>query len=155
VPENLVAHVPEGLALEKAAFATLGAIALQGLRVGAPTLGEVAAVIGLGLIGQLTVQLLANGCRVLRHRPRSEAHRAGAGAGRSGARPGDDHEASRRATGGYGADLAIVTAASDSSAPIQLAAELCRMTGAAWSRSGPPPWTSTAAASTRRSSSSA
>src|SRR5262249_33912598 len=66
VPENLVARVPEGLALEKAAFATLGAIALQGLRVAAPTLGEVAAVIGLGLIGQLAVQLLrANGCRVL------------------------------------------------------------------------------------------
>ena len=57
---------PTALPLDKAAFATLGAIALQGLRVAAPTLGEVAAVIGLGLIGQLAVQLLrANGCRVL------------------------------------------------------------------------------------------
>ena len=66
VPENLVARVPEGLPLEKAAFATLGAIAMQGLRVAEPTLGEVAAVIGLGLIGQLSVQLLrANGGRGL------------------------------------------------------------------------------------------
>src|SRR5262249_54159402 len=66
VPENLATRVPEDLVLEHAAFATLGAIALQGLRVAAPTLGEIAAVIGLGLIGQLSVQLLrANGCRVL------------------------------------------------------------------------------------------
>jgi hypothetical protein len=66
VPENLAARVPDGVSLEQAAFATLGAIALQGLRVAAPTLGEIAAVIGLGPIGQLSVQLLrANGCRVL------------------------------------------------------------------------------------------
>src|SRR5262245_38165087 len=66
VPENLVARAPDTLPLEKAAFATLGAIALQGLRVAGPTLGELAVVIGLGLIGQLSVQLLrANGCRVL------------------------------------------------------------------------------------------
>ncbi|MEE8580000.1 MAG: zinc-binding alcohol dehydrogenase, partial [Myxococcota bacterium] len=66
VPENLVAPVPEGVALELASFATLGAIAIQGLRVAEPTLGEIGAVIGLGLIGQLTVQLLrANGCQVV------------------------------------------------------------------------------------------
>jgi NADPH:quinone reductase-like Zn-dependent oxidoreductase len=65
IPENLTAHMPEVLNLDKAAFATLGAIAMQGLRVGDPTLGGVVAVIGLGLIGQLTVQLLlANGCQV-------------------------------------------------------------------------------------------
>jgi len=66
VPENLVVRVPKGVRLDHAAFATLGAIAIQGLRVGQPTLGELGAVVGLGLIGQLTVQLLrANGCRVL------------------------------------------------------------------------------------------
>ena len=65
VPENLVVAVPDAVPLEKAAFATLGAIALQGLRIGGPDLGEVVAVVGLGLIGQLAVQLLrANGCRV-------------------------------------------------------------------------------------------
>ncbi len=66
VPENLVAGVPDGVPLEQAAYATVGAIALQALRLARPSLGEVAAVIGLGLIGQLAVQLLrANGCRVL------------------------------------------------------------------------------------------
>ncbi|MFO0691365.1 MAG: bi-domain-containing oxidoreductase [Myxococcota bacterium] len=132
VPENLTAHVPEGLALEKAAFATLGAIAMQGLRVGAPSLGEVVAVIGLGLIGQLTVQLLlANGCRVygLDLDPKRIAQAMALGMDFGGS-PGDDHDpVLARATGGHGVDLAIVTAASDSSAPIQLAAELCRHKG--------------------------
>lgn len=132
VPENLTAHVPDGLALEKAAFATLGAIAMQGLRVGAPSLGEVVAVIGLGLIGQLTVQLLlANGCRVygIDLDPKRIAQAKSLGM-EFGAAPGEDHEpVLARATGGHGVDLAIVTAASDSSAPIQLAAELCRHKG--------------------------
>lgn len=132
VPENLTAHVPEDLTLDRAAFATLGAIAMQGLRVGEPSLGEVVVVIGLGLIGQLTVQLLlANGCRVygidLDPARIEEARAQGMD---FGAAPGDDHTPFlATATGGHGADLAIVTAASDSSAPIQLAAELCRHKG--------------------------
>lgn len=132
VPENLTAHVPEGLGLDKASFATLGAIAMQGLRVGEPSLGEVVVVIGLGLIGQLTVQLLlANGCRVygidLDPARIEEARAQGMD---FGAAPGDDHTPFlEHATGGHGTDLAIVTAASDSSAPIQLAAELCRHKG--------------------------
>ena len=132
VPENLTAHVPDGLALDAAAFGTLGAIAMQGLRVGEPTLGEVVAVIGLGLIGQLTVQLLrANGCRVygidLDPARLAEAKRQGM---EWGAAPGDDHDALlARVTGGHGVDLAIVTAASESSAPIELAAALVRHKG--------------------------
>jgi predicted dehydrogenase/threonine dehydrogenase-like Zn-dependent dehydrogenase len=132
VPENLLARVPEGLALEKAAFATLGAIALQGIRVAGPTLGEIAAVIGLGLIGQLTVQLLrANGCRVLGIDLDELRIKQALDQGATwGAQPGDDHEAWRNTNaGGFGADLALVTAASDSSAPLQLAADLCRMKG--------------------------
>ena len=132
VPENLVARVPDALPLDKAAFATLGAIALQGLRVAAPTLGEVAAVIGLGLIGQLAVQLLrANGCRVLGVDVDPARVKQSLDQGAEwGARPDDDHAAwSAAATGGHGADLVLVTAASESSAPIQLAAELCRMKG--------------------------
>lgn len=132
VPENLTAHVPDGLGLDKAAFATLGAIAMQGLRVGDPTLGEVVAVIGLGLIGQLTVQLLlANGCRVygVDLDPRRVAQALEQGMD-WGASPGDDHAPClAHATGGHGVDLAIVTAASESTAPIQLAAELCRQKG--------------------------
>ena len=132
VPENLAAHVPENLSLDKAAFATLGAIAMQGLRVGDPTLGEVVAVIGLGLIGQLTVQLLlANGCRVygVDLDPKRIAQALEQGMD-WGAAPGDDHEQRlAQATGGHGTDIVIVTAASDSSAPLQLAAELCRHKG--------------------------
>src|SRR5262245_49734373 len=66
VPRNLLARVPEGVSLDHAAFATLGAIALQGVRQAEVRLGENVAVIGLGLIGLLTVQILsAAGCRVL------------------------------------------------------------------------------------------
>ena len=132
VPENLTAHVPDDLKLDRAAFATLGAIAMQGLRVGDPTLGEVVVVIGLGLIGQLTVQLLlANGCRVygIDLDPNRVAQSLDQGMD-WGATPGDDHASFlAHATGAQGADLAIVTAASDSSAPIQLAAELSRHKG--------------------------
>jgi predicted dehydrogenase/threonine dehydrogenase-like Zn-dependent dehydrogenase len=132
VPENLAARAPDGLALEKASFATLGAIALQGLRVAAPTLGEVAVVIGLGLIGQLAVQLLrANGCRVLGIDVDAVRIAQALALGADwGARPDADHAGwITAATGGHGADFALVTAASDSSAPLQLAAELCRMKG--------------------------
>lgn len=132
VPENLTAHVPEGLDLDKAAFATLGAIAMQGLRVGEPTLGEVVAVIGLGLIGQLTVQLLlANGCRVYGvDLDPKRVEQALAQGMDFGASSGDDHAPFlSHATGGHGVDVAIVTAASESAAPLQLAAELCRHKG--------------------------
>lgn len=132
VPENLVARVPDPLPLEKAAFATLGAIALQGLRVAAPTLGEVAVVIGLGLIGQLSVQLLrANGCRVLGiDLDEARIKQALDQGAEWGARADSDHRGwTAGATGGHGADFALVTAASESSAPLQLAAELCRMKG--------------------------
>jgi predicted dehydrogenase/threonine dehydrogenase-like Zn-dependent dehydrogenase len=132
VPENLVARVPDGVPLEHAAFATLGAIALQGLRVAQPTLGEVAAVIGLGLIGQLAVQLLrANGCRVLgldldAARVREAAEQGAEWAFTTGELPSGWKDA---ATGGHGVDLALVAASAESSAPLALAAELCRMKG--------------------------
>ena len=66
VPVNLAVRVPQGLSLDHAATVTMGAIALQGIRRTAPTLGETIVVIGLGTLGQLTVQMLkANGCQVL------------------------------------------------------------------------------------------
>jgi polar amino acid transport system substrate-binding protein len=132
VPENLLAPVPDEVSLEQAAYATVGAIALQGLRLAAPSLGEVGAVIGLGLIGQLAVQLLrANGCRVLgldtdRERVK-QALAQGAEWGYSPSElPGGWKE---RATAGHGVDLALVAASSETSAPIAQAAELCRMKG--------------------------
>ena len=66
VPKNLVALIPDNVSDDEAAFTVVGAIALQGIRLANPTLGETVAVIGLGLIGQLTVELLkANGCEII------------------------------------------------------------------------------------------
>lgn len=132
VPCNLAVHVPEGVSLQAAAYSTLGAISMQGLRVAEPTIGEIAAVVGLGLVGQLTVQLLrANGCRVLGldldERRVAQAKAQGA---TWASTPGQLAEAWLRAhTDGAGIDFAVVTAASDSSAPLELAAELCRRKG--------------------------
>jgi polar amino acid transport system substrate-binding protein len=132
VPENLVVPVPRGLDLERAAFATIGAIALQGLRIAGPTLGEVGVVIGLGLIGQLALQMLrANGCRVLGIDVNAERVDEALGHGAewaytSGSIPGSWIDV---ATAGYGADFALVTAAASTAAPIHQAAELCRRKG--------------------------
>jgi len=132
VPENLAVHVPEGVSLDRAAFATLGAIALQGLRIAAPTLGETAAVVGLGLIGQIGVQLLrANGCRVLGldldEARLEEAREQGAEwAYRPDALPSDWKSLH---TEGLGVDFALLTASSSSPAPLALAADLCRPKG--------------------------
>ena len=66
VPKNLVARIPDNVSDDEAAFTVVGAIALQGIRLVNPTLGETVAVIGLGLIGQLTAKLLqANGCEII------------------------------------------------------------------------------------------
>lgn len=132
IPENLAVRVPDGVGLDAACFATIGAIALQGLRVAAPTLGEVGVVIGLGLIGQITVQLLrANGCRVLGVDVAPARVEEGLAQGAEwGAAPDGDHASWKvAATGGYGADFAIVTASSSDARPLALAAELCRPKG--------------------------
>jgi predicted dehydrogenase/threonine dehydrogenase-like Zn-dependent dehydrogenase len=132
VPENLVVRVPADVELRRAAFATLGAIALQGVRVAAPSLGEIGGVIGLGLLGQLSVQLLrANGCRVLGIDLDPARVKAARDQGAEwGAGPGEDFEIWKDvATGGHGADFVAVTAASESSEPLALAAELCRQKG--------------------------
>lgn len=66
VPKNLVAKIPDGVSDEQAAFAVIGSIGLQGIRLVNPTLGETVVVVGLGLIGLITAQLLkANGCNVI------------------------------------------------------------------------------------------
>jgi predicted dehydrogenase len=132
VPENLVAPVPDGVPLEQAAYATVGAIALQGLRLARPQLSEVAAVIGLGLIGQLAVQLLrANGCRVLGVDPDPERAKQALSQGADWAFAPDAVSADwkERATGGHGVDLVLVAASASTSAPLGLAAELCRPKG--------------------------
>ena len=66
VPQNLAAHIPDGVSDDEATFTVIGSIGLQGIRLLNPTLGETVVVVGLGLIGLITAQLLvANGCRVI------------------------------------------------------------------------------------------
>lgn len=133
VPRNLVVPVPEGLSLEHASTVTLGAIALQGVRRFSPTLGEVCVVMGLGLIGQLTVQMLkANGCRVIGldvDPARIELARAlGADVVAAPGATGEI-ELVMRMTDGHGVDGVIVTAASDSDELISTAFRMCRRKG--------------------------
>lgn len=134
VPQNLVAKIPDNVSFEQAAFTTLGAIALQGVRQAAPTLGEAVCVIGLGLLGQITCQLLkANGCRVFGIDPAPAmveiANRSAAATAMS-----RNHEnllaAAKNFSGGYGFDKVIVTAATQSNDPVELSAELLKKKGA-------------------------
>jgi predicted dehydrogenase/threonine dehydrogenase-like Zn-dependent dehydrogenase len=133
VPRNLCARVPEEVVDDEAAFAVLGAIALQGVRLAAPTLGESFAVIGLGLIGLLAVQVLrANGCRVFGIDP---DRRRCALAREFGAEVlllghGEDPlMAAESFTRGLGMDGVLITAATASNEPVSHAARMCRQRG--------------------------
>ncbi len=133
VPKNLVVKVPEIVGLREAAFTTLGAIALQGVRRVRPELGEIVLVTGLGLLGLLTVQILkATGCHVIGvdlDRLRLErAQELGADLVIHGGE--DDLLGLVSAfTGGTGADAAIITAATESSVPANQAMEMLRKKG--------------------------
>jgi predicted dehydrogenase len=130
VPKNLAVRIPEGVSDEDASFVTLGAIALQGVRVTQPTLGERVVVMGLGLIGQLTVQLLkANGCRVLGFDPNPARVALARQMGADQAVSSDLAEAVEAFTHGQGADAVVVTASTKSSDPANQAAEISRMKG--------------------------
>jgi predicted dehydrogenase/threonine dehydrogenase-like Zn-dependent dehydrogenase len=132
VPKNLCVQLPGNLSFEAGSFGTLGAIALQGVRLAQPTLGESIVVIGLGLVGQLTVQLLkANGCRVfgLDLDPTRVALALELGA--DAAAISDDNAANQIETWtrGNGADAVLITAATDSNQPVELAAKISRLKG--------------------------
>jgi predicted dehydrogenase len=130
VPRNLCARIPEGVSYGDAAFATIGAIALQGVRQARPLIGERIVVIGLGLIGMLTVQILkANGCAVLGVDPDEERARRATALGADAAVSSGADRACAGFTNGYGADAVIIAAATPSSQPIEQAAELSRHKG--------------------------
>jgi polar amino acid transport system substrate-binding protein len=132
VPKNLCVGLPANVPFEAGAFGTLGAIALQGVRLAVPTLGESIVVIGLGLVGQLTLQLLkANGCRVFGldlDRSRVELAR-NLGADDAAVSDDDAPKSIECWTRGRGADAVLVTAATESSQPVELAAKISRMKG--------------------------
>jgi predicted dehydrogenase len=133
VPEMLCARIPDEVDDEAASFVVVGAIALQGIRLANPTLGECVVVTGLGLIGLLTVQLLrAQGCRVLGIDVNPErlalAKRFGAETADLGA--GEDPvSAAGRFSRGRGVDAVLIAASTQSSEPIRQAAQMCRKRG--------------------------
>ncbi|HQY10556.1 MAG TPA: bi-domain-containing oxidoreductase [Ferruginibacter sp.] len=133
VPQNLVVKVPDEVGLDDAAFTTLGAIAMQGVRQAEAGIGEKVCVIGLGLLGQITCQLLrANGCSVF-----------GTDLSESFVAIANEHSADKAVlrndanlktacdnfTNGHGFDTVIITAATQSNDPIELAGELARKKG--------------------------
>jgi predicted dehydrogenase/threonine dehydrogenase-like Zn-dependent dehydrogenase len=133
VPKNLYSRVPDGVDPRHAAFGTVGSIAMQGVRRGEPQLGDVALVIGLGLIGQLVVQLLvAAGVRVVGVDPdpgRCElAERLGA-LTCSHPESGVVDTAVGEITGGHGVDQVYLAAGGPSNGPVELAAKLARDRG--------------------------
>lgn len=133
VPVNLCAKIPDAVRNEDAAFTVVGAIALQGIRLAAPTLGETVAVMGLGLIGQLAIQLLrASGCRVIGFDfdPAKVAMAESFGAKGVVLNEGVDAVAEAMAfTGQHGIDAVLITAATDSDEPVRNAARMCRQRG--------------------------
>lgn len=133
VPENLCAKVPAGVSDEQATFGVLGAIALQGIRLIAPTLGERIVVSGLGLIGLLAVQILrANGCQVLGldfDSARVELARS-MGVDAIDLSGGSDPVAAGLAfSRGAGVDGVLITASTRSNEPMQQAARMSRKRG--------------------------
>jgi len=133
VPKNLSVKIPDGVSFDEAAFVTLGAIALQGVRTAEAKLGDAVAVIGLGLLGQLTVQILkAAGCRVIGiDLEAGKVALAGVHGADSGVLRSDDVEAAVRqftaqSPGCQGVDAVIVTAAAETNDPIELAGAIAR-----------------------------
>jgi predicted dehydrogenase/threonine dehydrogenase-like Zn-dependent dehydrogenase len=133
VPVNLCAAVPRGVAPEDAAFSTVGAIAMHGVRRAETQLGDTACVIGLGLIGQLVVRLLvASGVRVIGLDVISERCRLAEQAGAVlCAAPTDEGMAAIQAsldetTSGRGADHIFLAAGGSSNGPVETAAKLAR-----------------------------
>lgn len=128
VPKNLVAKIPHGVSFENAAYTTVASIAMQGLRLAEPTLGDTAVVVGLGLIGLISIQLLAAaGCKVLgfdvdllkvERAKQMGAYYAG---GLKGA-----EELVAQHTDGRGCDLVLITAGTKSNGPIELAGAVTR-----------------------------
>lgn len=133
VPQNLVVKIPEAVPLDHGAFTTLGSIAMQGVRQANPRIGEFVCVIGLGLLGQITAQILrANGCRVfgidtsaamVDLSKKISCHDA--------VTRGDDNLESHldAFTEGHGFDSAIITAAANTSDPVEMATSVLRQKG--------------------------
>jgi len=133
MPSNLCARIPDEVDDETASFAVLGSIALQGVRLAAPTIGESVAVIGLGLIGLLTVQILrANGCRVIGldfDSNRCELARQFGAEVVDLSQSGDPVSQAIAFSRHRGIDAIIITASTSSNDPVRQAARMSRKRG--------------------------
>lgn len=129
IPKNLTVKIPDNVSFDEASFVTLGAIALQGVRTAEVKLGDAIGVIGLGLLGQMTVMLLkAAGCRVIGIDldPNKIKLALEHGADAAVLRTDNVEGAIAQFTGGAGVDAIIITAAADSNDPIELAGLIAR-----------------------------
>ncbi len=132
VPKNLCAKIPESVSSRVASCATLGAVALQGARIANPLLGEKVAVIGLGLVGQITAQFLqSSGCMVLGFDldPGRVEMALKMGMDMGVSNTGDMEAAVKSISKDYGMDAVIITASTPSSAPVEMAGKISRDKG--------------------------
>jgi predicted dehydrogenase/threonine dehydrogenase-like Zn-dependent dehydrogenase len=133
IPENLAAKIPDNVSDEAAAFTVIGAIALQGIRLLDPTFGETVVVMGLGLIGLITAELLtANGCRVIGIDMDKEKLKIAQSKGITTldvSSKTDPVKFVNQQTGHFGADGVIITASSRSNEIIAQSARMCRKRG--------------------------
>ena len=133
VPQNLCARIPDEVDDDTAVFTVLGAIALQGVRLLGPDLGESVVVTGLGLVGLLAVQLLkANGCRVLGidvDTAKCDLARQFGAEVVDLSQGMDPVQTAQRFSRGRGVDAVLIAASTDSNEPIHQAATMCRKRG--------------------------
>ena len=133
VPKNLVAKIPDNVTDEEATFTVIGAIGLQGIRLLQPTFGETIIVVGLGLIGLITAELLlANGCNVIGFDFDSEKIRIAKEKGIVAINPGEGTDQVKFVesyTSGIGADGVIITASNKGNEIISQSANMCRKRG--------------------------
>ena len=133
VPKNLVAKIPDNVSDDEATFTVIGAIGLQGIRLLEPTFGETIVVVGLGLIGLITAELLlANGCNVIGFDFDSEKIKIAKEKGITAINPSDGTDQVKFVesyTNGIGADGVIITASSKSNEIISQSANMCRKRG--------------------------
>jgi predicted dehydrogenase/threonine dehydrogenase-like Zn-dependent dehydrogenase len=130
IGRNLCAPIPEGVTFEQAAYTSIAAIGLEGVRLARVTLGERVLVIGLGLIGQICVCLLkAQGCRVFGTDIDPKKLELATALGADAVGMGSPAEAVRAFSDSYGVDAVVITAATASNGPIEFAAEACRPRG--------------------------
>lgn len=130
VPKHLCASIPDAVDFDRAAFSVLGAIAMQGVRLSKATIGETVLVVGLGLVGQITVAILrAAGATVIGTDLDPAKCELAKQMGAADARVGLGASDVEALTGGLGADAVLITASTKSNAPIDLAANAVRQKG--------------------------